>query len=144
MLLRMCKDCRCCGSLHRLLLLYPAGGDSGVSSIDSSKLPLDASCKPVYPHQYVQVNNIFEVRQGKALVILPGYTNVSDLHYHCLLPLVASSSEEGKLPPVQYDGTAHDSMGQACCPLGLPRAFPQLTTFKRDTITRITAALLAS
>jgi hypothetical protein len=48
-----------------LLTLLTAGGDSDPSSIDTAKLPLDASCKPVYPHQYVQVNNIFEVRQAR-------------------------------------------------------------------------------
>jgi hypothetical protein len=38
-----------------------ADGDFSVGSIDSSTLPLDASCKPVYPHQYMEVNNVFQV-----------------------------------------------------------------------------------
>jgi arylsulfatase A-like enzyme len=36
--------------------------------IDPSQLPVDpATCKPVYPHQYLRVNTIFEVARGAGL-----------------------------------------------------------------------------
>ena len=42
-------------------------GDA-TSLIDPSQLPVDpASCKPVYPHQYLKVNTIFEVARAAGL-----------------------------------------------------------------------------
>ncbi len=43
------------------------GGDSGVQSIDTSKLPIDPSGGPVYPHGYLKVNTIFEVAHAAGL-----------------------------------------------------------------------------
>ena len=37
-----------------------------IDLIDATKLPVDpATCKPVYPHQYLKVNTIFEVAHGR-------------------------------------------------------------------------------
>ena len=47
--------------------LLSGGGDFGVGSLDVSKLPLDQDGNPVYPHQYVKVNNIFEVAKSAGL-----------------------------------------------------------------------------
>ena len=55
--------------------LLSGGGDFGLGSLDVSKLPLDQNGNPVYPHQYVQVNNIFDVAKSAGL-----YTAYSDKH----------------------------------------------------------------
>jgi predicted AlkP superfamily pyrophosphatase or phosphodiesterase len=55
--------------------LLSGGGDFGVGSIDISQLPLDADGNPVFPHQYVQVNNIFDIAHAAGL-----YTAYSDKH----------------------------------------------------------------
>jgi len=55
--------------------LLSGGGDFGVGSIDVSKLPLDANGNPVFPHSYVNVNNIFDVAKAAGL-----YTAYSDKH----------------------------------------------------------------
>ncbi len=62
-------------SIDKDSTLLSGGGDFGVGSIDTSKLPLDASGNPVYPHQYVNVNNIFDVAKAAGL-----YTAYSDKH----------------------------------------------------------------
>lgn len=38
------------------------GGGYNQTSIDPSTLPLNGSCQPVYPNQYLRVNTMFEVR----------------------------------------------------------------------------------
>lgn len=38
------------------------------SLVDPQQLPRDASCNPVYPHQYLQVNTIMDVAHAKGLV----------------------------------------------------------------------------
>jgi hypothetical protein len=41
---------------------------NATSLIDPAQLPVDpATCKPVYPHQYIKVNTIFEVARAKGL-----------------------------------------------------------------------------
>ena len=58
--------------------LLNGGGNSGVNSIDPAKLPFDCTsgtCKPVYPHNYLKVNTIFEVAKAAGL-----HTAFSDKH----------------------------------------------------------------
>lgn len=58
--------------------LLSGGGNFGVDSIDSTKLPLDCTsrtCGPVYPHNYLKVNTIFEVAKAAGL-----HTAFSDKH----------------------------------------------------------------
>ncbi|MDF5712305.1 MAG: alkaline phosphatase family protein [Rhizonema sp. NSF051] len=58
--------------------LLNGGGDYGVGSIDPKKLPLactNTDCTPVYPHNFVKVNTIFDVAKGAGL-----YTAFSDKH----------------------------------------------------------------
>ncbi|MDF5732236.1 MAG: alkaline phosphatase family protein [Rhizonema sp. PD38] len=58
--------------------LLSGGGDYGIGSIDPKKLPLACTntvCTPVYPHNYVKVNTIFDVAKGAGL-----YTAFSDKH----------------------------------------------------------------
>lgn len=46
------------------------GGNYGVGSIDPTKLPqqcTSSSCQPVYPHDYLKVNTIFEVAKAAGL-----------------------------------------------------------------------------
>ncbi|MEH2122849.1 alkaline phosphatase family protein [Nostoc sp.] len=47
--------------------LISGGGDFGKGSIDSSKLPVDSTGKPIYPHNYLNVNTIFEVAHDAGL-----------------------------------------------------------------------------
>jgi hypothetical protein len=47
--------------------LLNGGGDSGVQSIDPTKLPIDPAGGPVYPHAYLKVNTIFEVAHAAGL-----------------------------------------------------------------------------
>lgn len=50
--------------------LLSGGGDYGVGSIDPTKLPqqcTSSSCQPVYPHDYLKVNTIFEVAKAAGL-----------------------------------------------------------------------------
>jgi hypothetical protein len=47
--------------------LLSGGGDFTPNSIDTSKLPVDASGNLVYPHQYVNVNTIFNVAHDAGL-----------------------------------------------------------------------------
>ncbi|MEH2312861.1 MAG: alkaline phosphatase family protein [Nostoc sp.] len=47
--------------------LLSGGGDFGKGSIDSSKLPVDSTGKPIYPHNYLNVNTIFEVAHDAGL-----------------------------------------------------------------------------
>ncbi len=62
-------------SLDKNPNLLSGGGDFGVGSLDVSKLPLDATGNPVFPHNYVNVNNIFDVAKAGGL-----YTAYSDKH----------------------------------------------------------------
>jgi len=62
-------------SIDKNSKLLSGGGDFGVGSIDVSKLPLDANGNPVFPHNYVKVNNIFDVAKAAGL-----YTAYSDKH----------------------------------------------------------------
>ncbi len=55
--------------------LLSGGGDFSVGSIDPAKLPLDSNGNPVYPHQYLKVNTIFNVAHDAGL-----YTAFSDKH----------------------------------------------------------------
>ncbi|MDF5721584.1 MAG: alkaline phosphatase family protein [Rhizonema sp. PD37] len=58
--------------------LLSGGGDYGIGSIDPKKLPLACTntvCTPVYPHNFVKVNTIFDVAKGAGL-----YTAFSDKH----------------------------------------------------------------
>ncbi|MEA5505716.1 alkaline phosphatase family protein [Halotia wernerae UHCC 0503] len=47
--------------------LLSGGGDFGKGSIDASKLPVDSTGKPIYPHNYLNVNTIFEVAHDAGL-----------------------------------------------------------------------------
>ncbi|MBD2523712.1 alkaline phosphatase family protein [Nostoc sp. FACHB-133] len=47
--------------------LISGGGDFGKGSIDPSKLPVDSTGKPIYPHNYLNVNTIFEVAHDAGL-----------------------------------------------------------------------------
>src|SRR5258708_38062687 len=41
---------------------------NGTSLLDPAQLPVDpATCKPVYPHEYIKVNTVFEVARGAGL-----------------------------------------------------------------------------
>eukprot|EP00878_Enallax_costatus_P028793 GHUV01031136.1.p1 GENE.GHUV01031136.1~~GHUV01031136.1.p1 ORF type:complete len:300 (+),score=65.97 GHUV01031136.1:1680-2579(+) len=42
-------------------------GTADAGSIDPKKLPVDRQCNPVYPHQFVQTNTIFEVVRSQGL-----------------------------------------------------------------------------
>ncbi len=77
----------------------------GGGGIDPTKLPLDASCRPVYPHSFLRVNTIFEAIKatGKRtawtdkhfaydLVNGPSGTGVDDLY----TPEIASIAPNGK------------------------------------------------
>jgi arylsulfatase A-like enzyme len=55
--------------------LLSGGGDFGPGSIDTSKLPVDANGNVVYPHQFVNVNTIYNVVHDAGL-----YTAFSDKH----------------------------------------------------------------
>jgi len=58
--------------------LLSGGGNFGVGSIDPTKLPQDCTsgtCQPVYPHNYLQVNTIFDVAKAAGL-----HTAFSDKH----------------------------------------------------------------
>ncbi len=55
--------------------LLSGGGDFGLGSLDITQLPLDANGNPVFPHQYVNVNNIFDIASAAGL-----YTAYSDKH----------------------------------------------------------------
>jgi len=49
--------------------LITGGGDSSAGAIDPAKLPRDGSngCKPVYPHDFLRVNTIFQVVKSAGL-----------------------------------------------------------------------------
>lgn len=47
--------------------LLSGGGDFGKGSIDSTKLPVDSTGKSIYPHNYLNVNTIFEVAHEAGL-----------------------------------------------------------------------------
>ncbi|MEH2175995.1 alkaline phosphatase family protein [Nostoc sp.] len=47
--------------------LISGGGDFGKGSIDPSKLPVNSTGKPIYPHNYLNVNTIFEVAHDAGL-----------------------------------------------------------------------------
>lgn len=58
--------------------LLSGGGDFSVGSIDLAKLPQDCTsgtCNPVYPHNYLQTNTIFDVAKAAGL-----HTAFSDKH----------------------------------------------------------------
>jgi len=58
--------------------LLSGGGDYGIGSIDTAKLPLactNTDCTLVYPHNFVKVNTIFNVARAAGL-----YTAFSDKH----------------------------------------------------------------
>jgi Type I phosphodiesterase / nucleotide pyrophosphatase len=51
-----------------ILKLVSGADDLRNNLIDPNQLPIDpVSCNPVYPHQYLQVNTIFEVAHAKGL-----------------------------------------------------------------------------
>jgi predicted AlkP superfamily pyrophosphatase or phosphodiesterase len=51
-----------------ILAMKSSPADVRNLSIDASQLPVDpVTCTPVYPHQYLQVNTIFEVAHAKGL-----------------------------------------------------------------------------
>ncbi|MGA3065587.1 MAG: alkaline phosphatase family protein [Tepidisphaeraceae bacterium] len=54
-------------ALDKNAQLISGGGDCGVQSIDPSKLPLDASGAPAFPHSYLKVNTIFEIVHAAGL-----------------------------------------------------------------------------
>jgi predicted AlkP superfamily pyrophosphatase or phosphodiesterase len=59
-----------------ILKLVSGADDVRNNLIDPAQLPVDpVSCNPVYPHQYLQVNTIFEVAHAKGL-----HTAWSDKH----------------------------------------------------------------
>ncbi len=63
-------------ALDKNLDALDGGGNSSVGSIDVAKLPIDpATCKPVYPHNYLRVNTIFEVARAAG-----SYTAWADKH----------------------------------------------------------------
>ncbi len=68
--------------------LLSGGGDYGVGSIDVSKLPVDAQGNPVFPHNYVNVNTIFDVAKSAGL-----YTAYSEKHSGAYDILNASSGD---------------------------------------------------
>ncbi len=47
--------------------LLNGGGNSSAASLDVSRLPVDAKGNPVYPHNYLKVNTIFEVAKDAGL-----------------------------------------------------------------------------
>ena len=89
--------------------LLNGGGNSSAGSIDPAKLPIDpATGKPVYPHNYLKVNTIFEVAKAAGLRTAfsdkhpaydlangPSGTGVDDLYTPEINSLVAI--ENGKL-----------------------------------------------
>lgn len=65
-------------TIDKDLTLLSGGGDYGIGSIDTTKLPLactNTDCTLVYPHNYVKVNTIFNVARSAGL-----YTAFSDKH----------------------------------------------------------------
>lgn len=63
-------------NLDKNLKLINGGGDSSVGSIDPAQLPRDpVTLKPIYPHDYLPVNTIFEV-----VKVHGGHTAWSDKH----------------------------------------------------------------
>lgn len=69
-------DVGICYLVHKptVLQCHAAGGTAdGAGSIDPSKLPIDRHCNPVYPHQFVQTNTIFEVMElAWGVGVVPG------------------------------------------------------------------------
>src|SRR5262249_35830090 len=62
-------------SIDKDQTLLNGGGDFTPNSIDVSKLPVDSKGNPVFPHQFVNVNTIFNVAHDAGL-----HTAFSDKH----------------------------------------------------------------
>jgi phospholipase C len=62
-------------SIDKNPALLSGGGDFTPNSIDPSTLPVDANGNPVYPHQFVNVNTIYNVAHDAGL-----HTAFSDKH----------------------------------------------------------------
>ncbi|MBP5976985.1 alkaline phosphatase family protein [Brasilonema sp. CT11] len=54
-------------SIDKDSTLLRGGGNFSTDSIDQSKLPIDANGNPVYPHNYLKVNTVFEVAKEAGL-----------------------------------------------------------------------------
>ena len=66
------KPARRCTSVRTLIKtqrFLNGGGDGGVSAIDPAKLPLNPAQEfsPVYPHDYLKVNTIFEIAHAAGM-----------------------------------------------------------------------------
>src|SRR5262249_10935567 len=62
-------------TIDKNLTLLNGGGDFTPNSIDTSALPVDSNGNPVFPHQFVNVNTIFNVAHDAGL-----HTAFSDKH----------------------------------------------------------------
>ena len=109
------------------------GGDSGMGSIDVDNLPLgqkgDGKWVPIYPHNYLKVNTIFEVASTK-----PG-SRTAVIDKHPCYDLASGPSGKGvdDLYGPESDAKLAAGRWQAC---GLHRAEPAHFTVKLKKLTK--------